>query len=432
MAGPSNWIMISAMLVALGIAPALAEKRLTLISDHVSAKSLGLSPTVPEILDEALNATWLIKSNYSRAAALEGIATVQIKVGNLTGAKETIQAAVAAAHSPMRQNSRIFMLTQIAVVQAKSGNKLGARKTFEEAISRVDSVIEYEREPSLLTIIEGMADAGEYVLALSTAQSSNLPEAFAYIAKVKAVEGDKVAALIIARGIEDAHQRGVALADIAETLATAGDMESAGKLFAEALSTAREVEAVNRGYTLSYIATSLAKVDDIAAAFLVARSIKSAQSRETALSYVAGAQARAGDIKAALATAAGIKSEFWHDAALRNCGVEQAKAGDFSGAFVTAKNISKRWGMGTQVLTAISLAHAVAGDFDLAFSTVQELRSKGEALASIAAEQAKDGEILEATTTIRKIPKVTVLIRAFNEVALILASRPKAVPHNSK
>jgi S1-C subfamily serine protease/ribulose-5-phosphate 4-epimerase/fuculose-1-phosphate aldolase len=249
------------------------------------------------------------------------------------------------------------------------------------------------------------------------------------IVRAQAQAGDIAGALAAARSIEDAYWRALALADIAEAQAQAGDRQGAAQTFAQAVATARSIEhayshapSYLRASASSFRASALREIvrvqalaGDIAGALATARSLEDAWVRAPAFAAIAQAQAQAGDITGALATARSIEDASERAPALADIAKAQAQAGDRQGAaqtvaqaLATARSIegtSKRAG----ALANIAQAQAQAGDrqgaaqtFAQALATAQSMENasgRAWALPDIAEAQAQAGDRQGAAQT---------------------------------
>ena len=219
------------------------------------------------------------------------------------------------------------------------------------------------------------------------------------IAEAQAKAGDRpAAAKIIAEALRtarnmDARHRAPVLARIAKAQAKAGDRSTTAKIIAEALRAARNMDARHRARVLARIAEAQEKAGDspaaaktIAEALRVARSITIARGRASHLGAIARAQAYMGDGAAAAKTAAkalraarntNVRSRVWF---LLSIAEAQAYAGDGPGraqtiveALNAAQSISDV-SMRGLALGRVAGAQAEAGDGSTAADTIAEAR----------------------------------------------------------
>ena len=176
-----------------------------------------------ELLSEALSIARSIESASYRVRALSAIAEAQASAGDTRGAQRTISEALPIARS-LGSADRSVLLSDIAEAQASAGDiqsALAIARSLESASSR----------SGLLGIIaKAQASAGDtrgaqrtIFEALPIARSLDIDneyfraEALTPIAEAQARTGDIPGALAIARSVDDAYSRAMALGAIVQS-----------------------------------------------------------------------------------------------------------------------------------------------------------------------------------------------------------------------
>ena len=286
------------------------------------------------------------------AESLASIALTQADMGEGKLARDTFAAALSAARiiddSDVDGSVRDPVLEEIALAQAKAGDISGALAvvlSMRFADSRAKAACEVFLTQAKTEDKELARDA--LVAALSFARNIGRTEervwALRTVAVAQADMGDVDGADAIARSINEAGCRTVALCDVALARAKAGDAKLAQGVFASALSTA---QSIHRG-----------------------------KPRAASLCDIALARAKAGDAKlaqdafaAALSVARNIDDTVESSEALRNIAFRQAEARSADDALATVRYINY-WSHRVSALCFIAKACAKEGNMQLARST---------------------------------------------------------------
>jgi hypothetical protein len=213
-------------------------------------------------------------------------------------------------------------------------------------------------------------------------------DAAAQIATPQAVLEKAIAA---ARTIEDPGRRVSALSCIAQNQDELGDRLAAAATWREALTAAGGMDSdLVPPDDLSWIVENLAKTGDTAGALAAAKSIQDPSERASSLTDIAAAQAAAGDRAAARATLQDalidirrMDSGGLREIAISKIAATQAKhLGDFDGALATVKGIEER-GRAAEALAGIAAAQARAGQSSAAAATLRAALKSAEAISDL-------------------------------------------------
>ena len=385
-----------------------------------------------DIFAAALSAARSIDDALSRAWALRHIAEAQADAGDVRAARNICAAALSAARSIDNADNR-GVLCNIAAMQAAWDMKgaFATARSIDDAFYRADALGDIAAAQAAKGDLDGAFDTVRSIdperraralcgIACVQAAERDMKGAFATakriggtgkardharvlhdIASAQAKARDLDGALATAQSIDIvpwdaacAWYRSFALCDIASAQAEAGDSPSARNTFADALSTARSFDIVdrwdadNRARVLRYIALARAKAGDMDGAFDTARSIDNAGERADALRGIACAQAAREDMSGAFATARSIDNALRRAGALHDIAVAQAKARNMDGALATALATARSIDDACPralALSGIAEARAQAGDFRGATKTAIGIEGDGDRARALAA-----------------------------------------------
>jgi len=342
---------------------------------------------VSSLLEQAtVAARTMTEDAYLRNTALRGIAGAQAESGGFEAALKTA-ALIGDAYL------QTGAWRQIAVAQARAGHRAEAGTLIKKVLETAATLkhVPLLQVDALIATADAQARIGDVPGALTTAASVGNPrgkdEALRNIALAQANNGDVTGALNSAGTIADETMKAQALRGITEFYAKQGDRDGALRI----------VAAIRDPYVKAGALRAIA----IAPAMLKDRAI--------ALDI----------LKQALESAGTIQGENEKADALGGITMALLAAGDVSGALKAAALIEQA-GVGTprpniavgtrsEVLRAIAIAHAQAGDSPRAFQTVGSIAipyMRASALAGIAAAQVERGDQVAAGETLRKAMQV--------------------------
>ena len=258
------------------------------------------------------------------------------------------------------------VLVGLTTLQHGRGQNLNFAVPAEWVASAVNELFAWRRcraAPEPRCVIEEALAA-----ARNISEQSSRSLALRDIAEAQARAGDIPGAIATAREIADPYHRSRALMSIAGAQAHAGDRQASGRTFASALATAREiVDRQSRSWALMSIAGAQARAGDIPGAIGTSREISDPESRSRALRDIAEAQARAGDRQAsartfasALATAREIADPYHRSRALSAIAEAEASARDGINSRLIGMAFEAIDGLTTPNARAAALARAAA------------------------------------------------------------------------
>ncbi len=274
----------------------------------------------------------------TRANLYRSIAHVRLQIGDVNGARQSLDAAKTANLADGNSWTR----GDIARLYAKIG-ELGHAKAIAATIDRAGRmaraytlIAEVQRKAGDVagaTQTLGLAKA----LAAATADAREKTWMYADIARWQALCGNAPGALetiqtalIAAPAITDAKQRGEAYGGIALAQADAGDLDGVR-------ATMRLIRPIvasvgyNEKLVSAYVVCRQAEKGDVVGAKETTSLIpREAKSADVAAWYVAAAQAKAGDYNGARATAEAIATVEWRDRAYQAVAEGQARRGDLA------------------------------------------------------------------------------------------------------
>ena len=329
-----------------------------------------------------------------KSAALAKIIEVQIKMGRLADAHQTILRIPSS-------DDRARGFSRVAFAEAESG-KLDAAFATADLATR--------------------GEATGLKVALSEQQQRDYKNmVLRGIANARAAAGD-------VEGVRRAESAAILSGDIANKFlheiaraqVKSGDIPGAEKSFAEYVRSMPDSGASTDAadQAISSVAAAQLEFGDIAGVLASASRIRNGAAQAIIFAGAAKAQAERGDRTAATATIAKATAaaQGYHDLygydksrAFLEIAKAQAATGDFRGAQDTAKQISDGFTK-NQALTAIAIAQAHAGDFAGATQAASAIvndaaaTNREDAIREIAVAQADAGNIAGARATVAQLP----------------------------
>ncbi|MGQ4361673.1 hypothetical protein [Streptomyces sp. SAS_272] len=300
-----------------------------------------------------------------------------------------------------------------------------------EAAARSSSD-EFGPRAGLVPLVEGLAQAGDWLGAQETARSLPLPgdrvRAFAALAKGIALGGDLEQAEIVACGIAEPFFRGTALAEVARSAAVAGETARAARLAESVEESLHALKASDR-YRRTFLWCELAEVraasGDTAAAFectaaaeRTARSMDGEQLWHHAYARLVKSAAAVGDVSRALRISASFEHwEYRREDMLVGLAKGLATAGRFREAQMVVDAI-------VAPFTGVS-----AEQNDDTYLASAQRRSAAEATEDLSCAMAAAGDHDRAVEIARALPDAYSRARALSLVArrLAVTDRPRGV-----
>jgi RNA polymerase sigma factor (sigma-70 family) len=327
--------------------------------------------------------------------------------------QEVLGKAVGLAAGVMDEARKAFALMNIATAQAKTGDRDAATRTFARATAVAKAIThtdaskgEVQKGWTLMFIAQAQAEAGQIEDALATAgiidtAGVNCKEwALGAIAAAQTKARDVKGALKTIESIPDSG-KSLALKQVAEHLAAAGEGEQALKVVEGIQDESDRVEALTKIAAAQCLAGDGDRAKKvIALARRIADGIEDGNSdlntsrKAWALTLVALAQIESGDEKGGLKLADDFKGSRRREMILADVAIRRARAGKVKEASQAVDDI--RDGIQkAEVLRAIAAAQARTGDFQEARKTIDAIGSiseKAEALLDVAAVRLKAGD----------------------------------------
>lgn len=237
---------------------------------------------------EALEVARTIQERVTLSETLAILVEILAKDGRTTEAKKIATEALNAAREIENAGFRSQALASIVMALAKASQTTEAKQIAIEALDAARRAEDGSGSQRLATLVEALAKADQTVEALG-----------------------------VARRIEVAEPRSLALASIVTTLAKAGQAAEAKEAVAEALDAAQKVGNADIRYrTLARIAEFWAKTSQTTEALNAALKIEHNAHRSRALVQVVKALAKVGKTEEALEVARKIESAFSRSQAL--------------------------------------------------------------------------------------------------------------------
>lgn len=248
--------------------------------------------------EKALNAVQDIKHDVHgsvREPAMRDVVGILVERGQIREVREF------AARLRDRYEANVYLI-ELAKIQAEAGDVDGALESVG-AIAGSNDIA-----------------AGLYRVAIGAARSRNIDRA-----------------LTIARGMESADDRAVALNSIGLTLAENGELAAGREIIEESLAIAQSitVEPSNR-LAVTRSAIAIAKLGDWQYAAELAATLPPADGGAYVLSELAQLQFKTGALKAARDTAQRVVNVHYRNRALETIMQSQLEDGDLAGALETA------------------------------------------------------------------------------------------------
>ena len=290
---------------------------------------------------------------------------------------------------------------------ANIAGQLVRANDLSDALAAARLLPKAEDQAHVLGIIASqLAHSGDVGRALALVDSApddqNKAVAYELVAERVAESGDAKGALGIAHRIrKDRGRLADTLARLASRAAKAGDLSGAREALGDALQVAEEAVNENLGYASEFaqIARTQAEIGDSTDAFTtldrlsaIASQYKGAGSNGMFLPELSCAQAQIGDLVGAERTADEIPPGGSSDLALICISQEQAKLGRMTEALGSAARISspafKRSAL--REIAMLRGTHGSLNDVLEAINHIPEVGDRGEALATLALEQAEN------------------------------------------
>jgi len=384
---------------AISVQSALAEsiKRAQDIADPPQ-KSAALAKII-EVqiklgrLAEAHQTIWLIPSSEDRARAFSQVAFAEAEAGKLDAAFATADLATRGEATGLKvplseQQQRDYknmVLRGIAAARAAAGDVEGVRRAESAAILSGDIANKFLHEIARAQVKSGDISAAEksfaeYIRSMpdSGASTDAASQAAASVAAAQLEFGDFAGVLSSAARVRDGAAQATILAGAAKAQAEHGDRAAATATIAKALAAAqayRDLYGYDKSRAFLEIARAQSALADFHGAQETARQISDGFTKNQAFTAIAIAQARAGDVSGAMQTTNSITNDAAatnREDAIKEIAVAQADEGNIAGARSTVAQLPAGYDTNT-VTAAIAVAQARAGDYKSALATSDQL-----------------------------------------------------------
>jgi RNA polymerase sigma factor (sigma-70 family) len=269
-------------------------------------------------LEQALETA--AKMGKERDRCLQVIVVAQAGDGDIAGAART-------AKSIQQDDIKAHALDAIIDAQVKAGDLTAARSTLEEVRKLVEKFQQAE--------MEQQRKMGGF--KQQQAPNPRLAQLQTAIALSQLLLGDMNGALLTVANMESDLEKAYVLMRLGTDRMKAGKPAEAREMLLAAAQAAQRVilgkakggwpTKSEKATTLSMIARAQAKAGDVKEAFRTANTIPTDQAMDDALAGIAPAQAEAGDLKGALETVARIRDETSKGAALEELAQVLVRAG---------------------------------------------------------------------------------------------------------
>ncbi|MGA8074165.1 MAG: hypothetical protein WB995_11850 [Candidatus Acidiferrales bacterium] len=344
-------------------------------------------------LADAHQTIWLIPSSEDRARAFSQVAFAEAEAGKLDAAFATADLATRGEATGLKvplseQQQRDYknmVLRGIAAARAAAGDVEGVRRAESAAILSGDIANKFLHEIARAQVKSGDIAAAEksfaeYIRSMpdSGASTDAASQAAASVAAAQLEFGDFAGVLSSAARVRDGAAQATILAGAAKAQAEHGDRAAATATIAKALAAAqayRDLYGYDKSRAFLEIARAQSALGDFHGAQETARQISDGFTKNQAFTAIAIAQARAGEVSGALQTANSITNDAAatnREDAIKEIAVAQADAGNIAGARSTLAQLPAGYDTNT-VTAAIAVAQAHAGDCKSALATSDQL-----------------------------------------------------------
>jgi hypothetical protein len=344
-------------------------------------------------LADAHQTIWLIPSSEDRARAFSQVAFAEAEAGKLDAAFATADLATRGEATGLKvplseQQQRDYknmVLRGIAAARAAAGDVEGVRRAESAAILSGDIANKFLHEIARAQVKSGDIAAAEksfaeYIRSMpdSGASTDAASQAAASVAAAQLEFGDLTGVLSSAARVRDGAAQATILAGAAKAQAEHGDRAAATATIAKALAAAqayRDLYGYDKSRAFLEIARAQSALGDFHGAQDTTRQVSDGFTKNQAFTAIAIAQARAGDVSGALQTANSITNDAAatnREDAIKEIAVAQADAGNIAGARSTLAQLPAGYDTNT-VAAAIAVAHARAGDYKAALATSDQL-----------------------------------------------------------
>jgi len=350
-----------------------------------------------------------------QAFALESIAEFQAESGDFDEALQTAK-RIAAISVDVKDDKKLLDARQrivflwIAVVQARSGRIEQSLQTVE-AIN--DDVV---KSHALKDVAEVQADSGQQKSArrllkqaASVAKAAKLDEHLAWIAADQAQAGDIRGAQQTTSAVAAGADKACALLEISAAQQKAGDQAAATRTLQEGVRMLESSDVESYGYALADIAATLAAAGNTEGSLQVVAAIKNDPAGAYAMEAIVVDQVERAKPEHALQIADMVKDGYQRAFAFREIAVALANAESpladeaFQKAVAAARTVEIGGGTDVIALWEIGSAQAMAGKLTASRKTFRRARKTAmayteeeyvaELLQDIATAQAAGGDV---------------------------------------
>src|SRR5580704_1680442 len=344
-------------------------------------------------LAEAHQTILLIPSSEDRARAFSRVAFAEAEAGKLDAAFATAELATrgeatglkVALSEQQQRDYKNMVLRGIANARAAAGDVEGVRRAESAAILSGDIANKFLHEIARAQVKSGnIAGAeksfAEYIHSMpdSGASTDAADQAISSVVAAQLEFGDIAGVLSSASRIRNGAAQAIIFAGAARAQAEHGDRTAATGTIAKAMAAAQgyhDLYGYDKSRAFLEIARAQSAAGDFRGAQDTARLISDGFTKNQAYTAIAIAQGHAGDFAGAMQAAGAIVNDAAatnREDAVREIAVAQADAGNIAGARATLAQLPAGYDTST-VAAQIAVAQARAGDYKSALATSDQL-----------------------------------------------------------
>jgi hypothetical protein len=335
----------------------------------------------------------LIPSSDARARAFSQVAFAEAEAGKLDAAFATADLATrgeatglkVALSDQQQRDYKNMVLRGIASARAAAGDVDGVRRAESSAILSGDIANKFLHEIARAQVKSGdivgaEKSFAEYVRSMpdSGASTDAVDQAIVLVAAAQLEFGDIAGALTSAARIRNGAAQAIIFAGAAKAQAEHGDRTAAAATIAKAIAAAKayhDLYGYDKSRAFLEIARAQSAAGDFHGAQDTAAQISDGFTKNQAYTAIAIAQGHAGDFAGAMQAAGAIVNDAAatnREDAIKEIAVAQADAGNIAGARATVAQLPAGYDTNT-VIAAIAVAQARAGDYKSALATSDQL-----------------------------------------------------------
>jgi RNA polymerase sigma factor (sigma-70 family) len=352
----------------------------------VSAPANKVEPKPAAVFADAVAAAKAIEREDYWVIAMERIAYLQEKTGDLDAARATLRAIYEMIQGRPAKGMEPNWLRNLATAQARIGDVAGARQSTDALMTSGFRHEELSND-ALAALAVAEAAANELPRGFNTVEkitkASNRNSTLKDIAVRRAQQKDFTGAANAIAKIDEDCDRAHAMAEVAKLRFQNGDKERgrndllAARQLASSSKPTDAKAKLTKSWALTHIIGLLTEIGELKAARQSADSVED-EWRNSALHAIAWAQAQRDDIEGALSTVALLpKDQVYLQPAIAQA---QIRKGDLPAALKTAQSIKHSYRR-AETFLEIARAHAKAGDRNAMAQAIESATTAAEGYA---------------------------------------------------